>query len=147
MHCKVLKWESSTHKLCYTAIFIRTTSRNGCWMQRREEKYIGIMKNKKVPSGGLKVAVQSWTEISFWFWNNLSTHCCFDMLTMKSSIDLLHGKRRSFSWYFSFLNIKTYSLCKNSMWPTKADIIHLKPIYNLYSQTERGEKLQSWYYI
>lgn len=46
----------------------------------------------------------------------------------------------------TLLNIKPYNLCKNSMWPTKAYIylyiVHLKRIYNWYSQT-KGNKRSS----
>lgn len=44
----------------------------------------------------------------------------------------------------TLLNIKPYNLCKNSMWPTKAYIylyiVHLKRIYNSYSQTKENKK-------
>lgn len=44
----------------------------------------------------------------------------------------------------TLLNIKPYNLCKNSMWPTKAYIylyiVHLKRIYNSYSQTKGKKK-------
>lgn len=47
----------------------------------------------------------------------------------------------------TLLNIKPYNLCKNSMWPTKAYIylyiVHLKRIYNSYSQTKGKKKKRS----
>lgn len=57
---------------------------------------------------------------------------------LKIKADLWRNKK------ITLLNIKPYNLCKNSMWPTKAYIylyiVHLKPIYNSYSQTKEGEK-------
>lgn len=54
---------------------------------------------------------------------------------LKIKTDLWRNKK------ITLLNIKPYNLCKNSMWPTKAYIylyiVHLKRIYNSYSQTKK----------
>ena len=67
---------------------------------------------------------------------------------LKIKADLWRNKK------ITLLNIKPYNLCKNSMWPTKAYIylyiVHLKHIYNSYSQTKEKKeqkKLQTRHHV
>lgn len=92
---------------------------------------------KKVLSERMKVAV----------WQKIYTYCLqkkealpFQPMVkvLKIKTDLWRNKK------ITLLNIKPYNLCKNSMWPTKAYIylyiVHLKRIYNSYSQTKEKKK-------
>lgn len=94
---------------------------------------------KKVLSERRKVAVRK----------KIYTYCLqkealpFQLMVkvLKIKADLWRNKK------ITLLNIKPYNLCKNSMWPTKAYIylyiVHLKRIYNSYSQTKGKKKRRS----
>lgn len=78
-----------------------------------------------------------------------STHTAYkrEALPFQQMVKVL--KIRADLWRIkkiTLLNIKPYNLCKNSMWPTKAYIylyiVHLKHIYNSYSQTKKRSSKQ-----
>lgn len=77
-------------------------------------------------------------------WKKIYTYCLqkqalpFQPMVkvLKIKVDIWQNKK--------ILHIKPYNLCKNSMWPTKAYIylyiVHLKLIYNSYSQRKKSSK-------
>lgn len=99
---------------------------------------------KSVLSDRKKVAV----------WKKIYTHCLQKRRSFLSNWLVKVLKIKADLWRIkkiTLLNIKPYNLCKNSMWPTKAYIylyiVHLKHIYNLYSQTKGGKKLQTRHHV